>query len=252
MKQPTVSSLNPSRRAAFTLIELLVVIAIIAILAAILFPVFAQAREKARQSACLSNMKQVGNAVMMYTQDYDEQLFIGGANIPAPDPSRNWSVALEPYHKTRGVYTCPSADKISLTRQHMVPSSNLVNYGAGGKTLAEMQNPAGTSLFVDGQQLIGTPSNDPRTWNANLFDYNEWQWVPPTPWGPSTAALRYNKDCTTGNYVNECRRPVPRHNGGLIVSYVDGHAKWMDIRQFLGPLPEGWPYGHANNSWDNQ
>jgi prepilin-type N-terminal cleavage/methylation domain-containing protein len=60
------------RRSAFTLIELLVVIAIIAILAAILFPVFAQAREKARQAACLSNLKQIGTGVMMYVQDYDE------------------------------------------------------------------------------------------------------------------------------------------------------------------------------------
>src|ERR671915_2414483 len=70
--QPLVERRRGPVRAGFTLIELLVVIAIIAILAAILFPVFAQAREKARQSACLSNTKQLGSAVMMYTQDYDE------------------------------------------------------------------------------------------------------------------------------------------------------------------------------------
>ncbi len=67
----------PRSRAGFTLIELLVVIAIIAVLAAILFPVFAQAREKARQTACLSNLKQMGTAVMMYSLDYDETLPLG-------------------------------------------------------------------------------------------------------------------------------------------------------------------------------
>jgi prepilin-type N-terminal cleavage/methylation domain-containing protein/prepilin-type processing-associated H-X9-DG protein len=254
MKQRTVSSTNQARqgvRSAFTLIELLVVIAIIAILAAILFPVFAQAREKARQTQCLSNMKQVGNAVMMYVQDYDEQLFIGGNGNPAPDPTRSWTIALEPYHKTRAVYRCPSAQKISETRQHMVPSSNLVNYNNGGKTLSEMQNPAGTSLFVDAQQLRGTPSNDPLTWTQNMADYNEWQWVPPSSWTSSTATPRYASGCP-GLYDNNCRRPVPRHNGGIIVTYVDGHAKWMDIRQFLGPMPAGWPYGDPNNTWDNK
>src|SRR3712207_9365641 len=73
----------PNRRSAFTLIELLVVIAIIAILAVILFPVFAQAREKARQASCLSNLKQIGNALMMYVQDYDEQLPNGGRPVGA-------------------------------------------------------------------------------------------------------------------------------------------------------------------------
>src|SRR5690242_4800310 len=115
-----------SRRClGFTLIELLVVIAIIAILAAILFPVFAQARSKARQASCLSNMKQIGTGLMMYTQDYDEVL-------PGVDPSnghaagydrnlgwnepftagvpatyRNWARDVQPYIKNYGVYKCP-------------------------------------------------------------------------------------------------------------------------------------------------
>src|SRR5262245_11847086 len=79
-----------NRRGGFTLIELLVVIAIIAILAAILFPVFAQAREKARQTTCTSNLKQMGNAMLMYVQDYDETFpFVNGTN-PRVDPSVDW------------------------------------------------------------------------------------------------------------------------------------------------------------------
>lgn len=95
------------RRKGFTLIELLVVIAIIAILAAILFPVFAKAREKARQSSCISNVKQIMTAVNMYSQDYDEVLpcaYTWGY----PDPWVFWPHQLEPYIKSWDVYDCPS------------------------------------------------------------------------------------------------------------------------------------------------
>lgn len=96
---------NKRSRAGFTLIELLVVIAIIAILAAILFPVFAQAREKARQTSCLSNMKQIGIAVLGYSQDYDEAFPIGfeGDNWV----NGGWPVLVQPYCKSLGVFTCP-------------------------------------------------------------------------------------------------------------------------------------------------
>ncbi len=101
---------------AFTLIELLVVIAIIAILAAILFPVFAQARAKARQAACLSNGKQIGTAMMMYVQDYDETYPVNNHTYAPPGGSAKWIEShggwighLQPYVKNVEVFKCPDA-----------------------------------------------------------------------------------------------------------------------------------------------
>src|SRR6266542_6676413 len=99
--------LRNRRSRAFTLIELLVVIAIIAILAAILFPVFAQARSKARQASCTSNMKQIGLAVSMYADDYDEALIPQGlGNGPKWRP---WMQLSQPYVKNKQVFICPEA-----------------------------------------------------------------------------------------------------------------------------------------------
>src|SRR5579859_226905 len=93
---------NMNRKNAFTLIELLVVIAIIAILAAILFPVFAQAREKARSISCLSNMKELGLAFMQYEQDNDEQMIVNDDLW-----GQGWAGKIYPYVKSGGVYGCP-------------------------------------------------------------------------------------------------------------------------------------------------
>jgi prepilin-type N-terminal cleavage/methylation domain-containing protein/prepilin-type processing-associated H-X9-DG protein len=120
------------RRGGFTLIELLVVIAIIAILAAILFPVFAQAREKARQASCLSNCKQLGLAVQMYSQDYDENLpYTGvyGANHPLFKQGYEWGfwvILLNPYIKSMNLWVCPSGKESFIG-----PKDNRikVNYG---------------------------------------------------------------------------------------------------------------------------
>ena len=102
---------RPSPRLGFTLIELLVVIAIIAILAAILFPVFAQARAKARQTACLSNTKQMGTAINMYIQDYDEMIpprAIRDVTTGNTVEGLSWRRLIYPYVKSADVFTCPS------------------------------------------------------------------------------------------------------------------------------------------------
>src|SRR5438309_1970214 len=107
----------------FTLIELLVVIAIIAILAAILFPVFAQARAKARQASCLSNTKQLGLALQMYVQDYDETVVLND-NGSATVPRLGWMDLLQPYIKNDGVLVCPSS-----TRNATAPTDQVKTYG---------------------------------------------------------------------------------------------------------------------------
>src|SRR4051794_20747184 len=96
-------------RSGFTLIELLVVIAIIAILAAILFPVFAQAREKARQASCMSNEKQLGLAILQYVQDYDETYpqAVVDSQMYAGTPPSHWQQMVVPYVKADGVFGCP-------------------------------------------------------------------------------------------------------------------------------------------------
>ena len=117
------------KRSAFTLIELLVVIAIIAILAAILFPVFARARENARRASCQSNLKQIGLGIMQYTQDYDETypLYEVGGNPSTDYPyldgngvSVDWSLAVQPYTKSMQVLACPS-DSYSTVYQNLGP-----------------------------------------------------------------------------------------------------------------------------------
>jgi len=109
-------------RKAFTLIELLVVIAIIAILAAILFPVFARARENARRSSCQSNLKQIGLGIFQYTQDYDEKYVPSETN----NPQANWGQLVQPYLKSTQVFSCPSNTNNSGT----TPASTMTGGGA--------------------------------------------------------------------------------------------------------------------------
>ena len=199
-------------RNGFTLIELLVVIAIIAILAAILFPVFAQAREKARAISCLSNMKELGTADTMYLQDYDERYVEWRYFLPNGD-KLTWVELLQPYVKNKQIWICPSdelAKPIQANQTAGGSSQNSFwlnayitrwsgldpnNSAMVSVSLPEINYPATTILATDG------PANDGQhTWPG-----------PPTEW------------CGTQAF---CVRSETRHTGGMNTTFVDGHAKW--------------------------
>jgi prepilin-type processing-associated H-X9-DG protein/prepilin-type N-terminal cleavage/methylation domain-containing protein len=172
---PDRAAFRRARSTGFTLIELLVIIAIIAILAAILFPVFAQAREKARQTSCLSNQKQIGLALMQYLQDYDEQFPKTDTNqiippaVGSPDPAVNFafpgwiSNALVPYAKSQDIYRCPSRNegwadprnngqKISYEYNYLALTygESTGTYQGQLPTLANVGAPAELIAFCDG------------------------------------------------------------------------------------------------------
>ena len=244
------------RRQGFTLIELLVVIAIIAILAAILFPVFAQARSKARQTSCLSNNKQIGLAVMMYAQDYDETLPFGAVN-PAGVPLIMWYDIVEPYIKsgTAGrmdpvsgpagrtyapFWVCPDFKNQAIPMQpgdpspSSFPASQLdsgMSYAANGNLMPMFLG--GSSVGFPGviTPLAGIDAAANVVIAAHSLGVrpaiagDDWtsgctgaeQGMPPVPNAAITNASVY----CAARY---------RHNGGSVYILADGHAKW-----FAGP-----------------
>jgi prepilin-type N-terminal cleavage/methylation domain-containing protein/prepilin-type processing-associated H-X9-DG protein len=198
---------TPLNSRGFTLIELLVVIAIIAILAAILFPVFAQAREAARKSTCTSNLKQLGLAFRQYLQDYDETWpkdTIGVANL------WGWGEEIQPYIKNTGVYKCPSAPPAGtgiITSQ--VGYSDFAYNRALGQQLndASLQQPSSTIAALDA--LPGDAAQ--RTGGCNYSNTS----------GGSTGG-----GClTTGSKI-----PAGiRHGEGANFLFTDSHAKWIKV-----------------------
>ena len=163
----------------FTLIELLVVIAIIAILASILFPVFARARENAKRSSCQSNMKQIGLGMLQYVQDYDEKYIAVSSNGNiGGTPAISWPVAIYPYTKSREVLRCPSNTASVLGSNAFTGASNTLNYSynahMGGspcasvpitpaRSLAALSLPAQTPMLVEAISIPyanGTPTAD--------------------------------------------------------------------------------------------
>ena len=188
-------------RRGFTLIELLVVIAIIAILAAILFPVFARAREKARQSSCLANIKQITLGELMYAQDYDECLTHYRHEAPG-NTSFYWWHMIEPYVKNTQMFACPSYRTqtygYGLNYSYIGWPSRGGTDGTAAMSIGEITHPAETIVF--GDKLTGVviyaPKND--SFKASYTDV-------------------YNGD--------------DRHNGGANYGFADGHGKWLSVEE---------------------
>jgi prepilin-type N-terminal cleavage/methylation domain-containing protein/prepilin-type processing-associated H-X9-DG protein len=221
----------------FTLIELLVVIAIIAILAAILFPVFTRAREKAQQTTCLSNMKQLDLAFQMYAQDYDETLpgVAFGAAGPGGQAAWPWTVwpgsvdwcgvfthAVQPYIKNQQLLQCPSdsegdrwsgANGISYGYNEY-----LYNSGYGfDKLAAAGRAPAG----------VAAVSILAETWASGI--YMDWEGGGPAP-VDGFARIRY------GGWS-----PWVPHHDGTNFGYADGHCKFLSMGAIVSyRMPSGW------------
>jgi prepilin-type N-terminal cleavage/methylation domain-containing protein/prepilin-type processing-associated H-X9-DG protein len=248
----------PTRAAGFTLIELLVVIAIIAILAAILFPVFAKVREKARQTSCASNMRQLSIATMQYTQDYDENYPTGSAG----NLGQGWAGTIYSYVKSAGVYKCPDDNtgerKNGNITSYPVSYAGNLNFlrtdGNGapndphsGQSLASLTSPTKTVLLCEVQGIFA-PVTDPQERNgasnvvssvtngpydAGLYPFSTGNFQG----GQLVTGCLGGLDCTP--YIN---RPgnigfaakLGRHTDGANYMMTDGHVKWFRGSQVSG------------------
>lgn len=201
-----------SNKPGFTLIELLVVIAIIAILAAILFPVFVRAKEGAKQAACLSNVNELSKAWLMYASDWNDgcPALVWRSYVTGLSEEVTWEQSLFRYVKNVKVYYCPSS-----------------------KNLVEMRS-------SDGYNYRGTLSYG---WNAGLFNY---PWLFPVKlssleYASKTAFLadsdHYNWCSLPGGYFWAYSKPIGRHNGMANVAFCDGHAKAVKYEALIAKVP---------------
>jgi prepilin-type processing-associated H-X9-DG protein len=215
----------------------LVVIAIIAILAAILFPVFAKAREKARQTSCLSNVRQLATATMAYLQDYDGYWLPGA---PSRADTVGWSAYLAegapqakiyPYVKNLQIFTCPS-------RQGLFP------YGsAAAPMIGSLAYPTyfwGCSIEYGPNRVsgFGLPGEKVETTLVSPTDIPAWaDTTYPTSIGPTRCVayprLQYPNACNYLTYIPTSGTDFTCHNGGSNICFFDGHAKWLNASTIL-------------------
>jgi prepilin-type N-terminal cleavage/methylation domain-containing protein/prepilin-type processing-associated H-X9-DG protein len=210
------TSVRKAVKYGFTLIELLVVIAIIAILAAILFPVFARARENARRASCQNNLKQIGLGIMQYTQDYDERMPGSTANNGGDSYKALYDYT-EPYLKSQQIFKCPSdstANKYSYGYNYVYLAPNGISNAIA---IAKIQTPAETVMLVD--NLAGSTQDyvySARYWRAN-----------------GGATVYGNSGSTTEAY--KYGDVDPRHLETVGTLYCDGHVKSQKISSLSGP-----------------
>ncbi len=211
---------HPSRQFGFTLIELLVVIAIIAILAAILFPAFARARENARRASCQSNMKQIGLGFMQYTQDYDERW-------PYRNAAGNmiwWPNQIMPYVKSTQIFACPSDSTVSTLPNYALlsyaASQNVISSG-GGNSLSSLNASSKTVLICE----MKNNSWDTTDMNVTGHDSTSMTYGR-RGWGVGNLTTGQLGGTAAGN-DGAWAAAEARHLEGSNFLAADGHVKWL-------------------------
>jgi len=250
----------------FTLIELLVVIAIIAILAAILFPVFAKVREKARQTSCLSNEKQIGLAIYQYVEDYDETCPNG---LNPYGGGQGWAGQVYTYVKSDAVFKCPDDSSVGnvssyaynsnvTTKSPTAPAGSptavtVAQYNAPAKTvlLAEVANSIGYS--VDSELTLTLAGNGGSAAGYGLggpFDpsgYNNNGGTEPSSTGALKWATGYLRGSNTGVAEDDFTAATGRHTDGTNFLMADDHAKWFRGSSISAGYNNGTPASCGGN-----